>query len=306
MKKIFLIITILALLTSACSTEKTEEFAPIYISIFTHVEEPGRISPDYLENETAFWELHDAIREFAEELKENNVKYNFQSDWNFLLAIGKYDKEGTPETNNKNLLRYLHEDLGVGIDPHAHETTYNYADVAYIIDQLDVEPSHIAGGFIASPARESKLEYLWEPIEGNIYEYTWQAEALWGAGTSLHKNEEELWISGIWKPKNNQAFLTHNENAPLPNIGYYKVDWEALQKLLNKQEELDPEEIYTQTIGAPQTRIIDPAFRKEFIQEIKNLREETEQGKIIWVELSEVLEIWETKYNSEANIYPYD
>ncbi len=87
-------------------------------------------------------------------------------------------------------MQYLKQDLGFEIDPHAHETTYSYADVAYLIEQLGVEPSHLPGGLLADPPEKSKLEYLWEPIQGRQYPSSiWQADFLWGGGTGNHVNE---------------------------------------------------------------------------------------------------------------------
>lgn len=137
-----------------------------------------------------------------------------------------YDK-GTPSTKGKNFLRYLKEDLGFEIDPHAHETQYNYADVLYLIEALGVSVSQTVGGFCAAPPESSKLEYLWVPITGWIYpDYTWQPDFLWGDATCHHIDEDSLWISGIWKPQDTKHFLVHDEDAPLPCFGGYKNSWQ--------------------------------------------------------------------------------
>lgn len=282
------------------------DFAPIYVSIYTHVEEPGKTSPNYVKDEEAFWEMHDAALTFAEMLHEEGVAYNFQSDWNFLEAMALYDSEGTAETNNKNLLQYLSEDLDVGIDPHAHETTHTYADVAYLIAQLGVEPSGVVGGYIVSPAKDSKVEYLQEPIQGNFYDYTWEAEILWGGGVSLHQDEEPLWASGVWRPKSNTEFLI-DDPENIPTVGKYNPSWEGLDALLEKQKsgELDPDKIYTVTIPGKQTDILTKGYSEEFRTQLQQYTEETEEGRIIWIEISDVIDVWEEEYNSEPNIYKY-
>src|SRR3989338_2908787 len=236
--------------TSGINTHTDEEFPPIYVSIFTHIEEASIKYPNYAEDEEKFWAIREAIVGFAEMLQEEDVSYNFQSDWTLLLAATKYDTE-TTSTNGKNFLQYLNEDLDVEVDPHAHETSYSYADVAYLIEQLGVVPSGVVGGLIASPSEDSKLEYLWEPIHGEQYpSYTWQAEVGWGGGVALHQNEEAFWVSGIWKPQDNENFLVHDEDAPLAIIGHYQSEWEALDELLALQEEgaLEPGKIYTISI----------------------------------------------------------
>jgi len=294
---------------SACVEEVSIQraFAPIYVSIFTHVEEPGKTSPNYLEDEDSFWKMHDAVKEFAEMLHEEGVAYNFQSDWNFLQAIAQYDSEGTEETNNKNLLLYLYEDLHVQIDPHGHETKYNLADVAYLIEQLGVQPSGLVGGFIVSPVSESKVDYFQEPLKGNIYDYTWEAEILWGGGTGLHQDEEAFWASGVWRPKSKEEFLV-DKKGNLPNVGKYDTGWEGLQELLEKQKngELNVDQIYTVSVPGKQQEIVIEGYKEEFQEYIQAFKQETEEGRIIWIELSEVIDVWKEEYNSEPNIYKYE
>ncbi len=282
------------------------DFPPIYVSIVTHNEEPPQY-PDFTVNEPAFWIYREAVVEFADMLFDEGAAYNYQSEWNFLLAATMYDT-GTPSTNGKNILRYLKEDLGFEIDPHAHETQYNYADVACLIEELGVPTSSTVGGFIAFPPEDSKLEYLWQPLFGwNYPQFTWQAEILWGGATYMHQNEEMLWVSGVWKPKDDGHFLEHDENAPLPHIGGYAGGWEGLYDLLQKQQdgELEEGKIYTKTIFAPQSRMLNPEYIEGFRAEVQNLETYTQAGLIRWVGLAEVIDIWINEYNSEPNMLPY-
>ncbi len=286
-------------------TETERTFAPIYISFASHNEEPGGPNPDFVEDKGAFWEYRQTLLDYAEMLFDQGVIYNFQSDWNFLVATEMYD-EGTDSTNGKNIVRYLSEDLGFEVDPHAHETFYSYADVAYLIEQVGVEPSGVAGGFLAAPPKDSKLEYLWEPIEGRMYDYTWQAELGYGGGTRGHVNEEGLWISGMWRPAGNADFLTHDDDAPLPVIGHYKTSWDGVEKLLALQEagELDPTKMYTATVMLGQHRMNDDSIA-EYQNEIEALFDLTQDGRVVWVGLTEALEIWETEYNASPTLLQY-
>ena len=95
---------------------------PIHVSIVMHNEEPlsGQY-PDFVNDPSAFWEHRDALVPFVNMLHANGVMFNYQSDWNFLQAVGLYDT-GTLSTNGKNIVRYMKEDLGFEVDPHAHET----------------------------------------------------------------------------------------------------------------------------------------------------------------------------------------
>lgn len=306
MKLVAILLIIIAIFPNIDLAEE-QKHPTIYVSIVSHNEEPlAGNYPDFVKNESAFWKQREAVVKFANMLYEEGVKYNFQSDWNFLLAMNIYDK-GTPSTNGKNLIRYLKEDLGFEVDAHAHETTYNYADVAYLIHKLGVEPSHTVGGFIAYPPEESKIEYFWNELQGWHFNYTWKASILWGDSTAGHKNEETLWASGIWKPKDNENFLVHDDNAPLPHVGGYGRSWKTLGILLNKLEngELDANKIYTQTIFVSQNMMLRDDFIDYFRQKIEELKEYTQQGIIKWVGLEEVVEIWKNEYNEEPNIFPY-
>jgi len=286
--------------------QKVTTVPPIFVSIITHNEEPPGY-PDYVNDQNAFWLHRGGLVNFANMLFQEGVAYNYQSDWNFLLAATMYDT-GTVSTNGKNILRYIKEDLGFEVDPHAHETQYNYADVAYLVEALGVPVSHTVGGFLAIPPEESKLEYFRQPLTGWHYpSYNWQAEILWGGAKYLHQNEETLWISGIWKPQDNSHFLVHDDNAPLPHIGGYWSNWGGLNILLQKQQngELQEGAIYTQTIFAGQADMIDPQYILQFRDAIQSLAPYTQAGLIRWVGLAEVCDIWVNQYNSEPNVLPY-
>ncbi len=276
---------------------------PIHVNIVMHNEEPpGYV--DFVNDESAFWLHRAALVEFADMLHDNGVMFNWQSDWNFLMAAGMYDA-GTPETNGKNIARYLKEELGFEVDPHAHETQYNYADVAYLIEALGVTPSQTNGGFRASPPEDSKLEYLWEPIIGWVYpDYTWQAQILWGGATLYHIDEESLWASGVWKPRDNHHFLEHDDDAPLPYVGGFGRGWDKLDQLLQMQQngELETGRIHTTTIFVGQTELLAPGFIQNFETQIQTYGT---AGDIRWVGLAEVIDIWHAEYDSIPNILPY-
>ena len=300
------------LLTGCAPTVPTgntnSEYAPIYVSVVTHNEQPkGPSEPAYSTDPKYFMRNRDATVDFARMLYTEGVKYNFQSDWDFVEGVLKYD-EGTHSTGDKNVLRYLVENLSFEVDPHAHETRYTYADVAHLHEEAGVPVSYLAGGLLAMPPEKSKLEYLWEPICGRQFDCQWQAQAIYGGGTSGHVDEEDLWISGIWRPQDNEHFTTHYDDAPVPHIGGYMRGWDGLRDLTEHQEngDLDSALIYTQTIFARQGDLVKPAFAEEFKAEIQSFSQETADGRIRWVGLNEVLEIWETEYDCRPNLFAYN
>ncbi len=303
MKKLLTFILVLFLTACGGPSESTDsnettgtvnhDSAKVYVMIVTHSEE----AEPYDQSEVIFDNSREDLVSFAQMLYEEGVAWNYQSDWTFLLAATKFD-EGDASTNGKNFLQYFKEDLGFEIDPHAHETEYNYADIAYLISELGVEPSNVVGGFVASPVNESKFDYLQNEIQGNIYDYSWTPGVLWGAAVGGHQNESDLWASGIWRPKDAENYTTDGGN--LPAVGGYYTNWEGLDLLLSK--DLDPNKIYTQAIFMGQRNLTEESI-KEFRSEIEKYKSD---DRIVWVGLSELISIWETEYGAEANILKYD
>ncbi len=267
----------------------------ILVSIVMHVEE----DPDFYNNSSLFFTHRASLLSFANTLHSKGVMFNYQSDWNFYKAVKRWDT-GAPGTSGKNIVRYMKENLGFEIDPHAHESTYNYADVAFLISDLGVPPSHTAGGMIVSPAEDSILEQFWSPIVGWIYpSYSWQAEILWGGGTRGHVNEEALWGSGVWRPQDKEHFTQHDDSAPLPNVGKYESTWSGLDRLVQLRDncQLSPG-IYTCTVFLEQMDLRTPGFVAAFQAQL-------DSHKLLpglrWVGLKQVIDIWNSEYGHVAN-----
>ncbi|NBS41955.1 hypothetical protein EBS80_04855, partial [bacterium] len=280
----------------------------IYVNIASHSEDgttPGY--PDFSTDKASFDTERAGVVAFANMIAQHQAKYDYQSDWNFLLGVQKYDA-GDASTNGKNVLRYLSEDLGFAVDPHSHEKNgYNYADVAYLIKANGVEPSHVVGGFIASPADQSKLSYLSTLTHGSKYPtYEWKPEILWGGGTGNHVNESALWISGIWHPKSASSYAVDDPSAPLPVVGHYESGWNGLDQLLALQGEgkLTEGNIYTVTIMSDQPDFTD-SYVSAFSAKLDEYADETAAGKIVWATIEETYDAWVDSYGSKASILPW-
>ena len=276
----------------------------IFVSIVTHNEEPdGKpIHPDFTKDEAVFWEQREAVVAFAQMLYKLEVGYNWQSDWNFLLAATMFDK-GTASTNNKNIVQYLAEDLHMSIGPHAHESTYTYADVTALISQLGVTPNGVVGGFLLNPANRSKLEYLRSPIHGKVYDYTWTPTILWGGGSPGHRADPE--VSGVWRPTSTQNYYTHDEDGSLPDVGTYLSTWDGIDELLALQAKniLKPGLIYTSSVMITQDYIQTAEGRDDVYAHIEALQDEVADGRIVFADIETVFQIWEERYNSVPNVY---
>lgn len=293
---------------SAVAAPLGGESPSIYVSIVSHNEEPPGY-PDFTTNETAFWVHREAVRVFAESLSAVGVEYNFQSEWNYLEATLTYDAAGTALTNWKPLPKYLVEDLLFEVDPHAHETSRTYADVASLDFDIVGSVSGVAGGFIAGPPDESIVDRLRDPVACSVYAGPeWQAEILWGAATPGHVDESALWISGIWRPRDDARFLEHDPCGSLVCVGGFTKTWEGLDTLLARRTAglLDPNKMYTATIFLQQVELLMPGFIEDFVARIRALEPETTAGVIQWVGLSDAVTIWETSYDAVPTIYPYE
>ena len=276
--------------------------AEILVSIVLHHEQ----SIPFHNNQSTFMHHRSILVDLAQMLHSHNVMFNYQPDWPFPLAVDSYDTHGSFDTNNKNVLRYLSEDLGFEIDPHCHtgQSSYNYADVAYLIEKNGVKPSGIVGGFIVDPPDISELEDFYNLMVGSVYPaYSWTPTATWGGSTSGHTDEESLWVSGIWKPRDRNNFLVHEETASLPNIGGYSTThnlWSGLDRLiqLQKNGELQSGSIYTCSIAFSQGVLTEPGFVDNFEADLLARRG---APHLLWVGLGETLTIWENDFFSEAN-----
>jgi len=295
-----------------------KEVTPVYVSIVSHNEEDdGRYGS--LDTKEGYLEFRENLLRFAHMLKRYNASYNWQSEMRFLRAVEKFDKgDILNSTNGKNIVRYLKEDLGFEIDPHCHEVgyiegeVYNYADVAYMLERLGVKPSKVVGGFCYWPPELSVLEKFREPLKAQIYNYTWKAEILWGAATLGHSGPDDF-SSGIWKPKDKYHFAEHDENSSLICVGTGSLfdntgSW--IKNLVSKikRGEVPEGKIYTATLVMTEYEFKQggDALFARWENTIRELSEYAARGEIRWVGLSELIEVWREKYNSEPNRYVGD
>ncbi|MBI3680832.1 MAG: hypothetical protein HY235_10585 [Acidobacteria bacterium] len=94
-----------ALLTwLACAVAQAQ---PMYFTIVSHNEEPNQRQPDYLDREF-YLRNRGLLRRMAMIIHEKGAMLNFQSDWNFLEAVAKFDAGDTvADTRGKNIVRWM-------------------------------------------------------------------------------------------------------------------------------------------------------------------------------------------------------
>ncbi len=241
-----------------------------------------------------------------------NVKYNYGGEWVALEAIANLDTGSVlANTNGKNILRWLVEDLGFECDPHSHETTRNYADVHYLMSQLGITPSNTMSGFLYDTLQNG---VEWDDYENGVTgiyfpSHTWYPKAMWGAATPMHTHDPELW--GVFKPQDINNFFVHNPTNNLRVIGtgcpikiestttIGEVDSLIDQIVYDLQNGILPNNgIYTQEIFFSEGKVTQPWFTSLITAVIDSVNTHVMAGTVEWKSLNEILNYWQTSYDS--------
>ncbi len=333
MKKIILIIFILLFLTS-CKTETYEGVTPVYVTFYSHNEETwDKLIKNYEDYQT----YRENLIERVDIIKEYNATLNWQTDHTVLELMIEYENPELMEiTNNKNILRYMSEDKEIFIDPHTH--LFNLADIAYLIEELGVQPSEIVGGTrFRECTEEGSFDFIsWHDeillnpqgsITGLDYDYTWKPKILTVPGIGGHFFDEMS--TGIWKPGDNENFYEHSDSNPLIYIGqgnpHYKntlgdehasgalvlqEDGEYIIELIEKikNEELEPGKLYTASIHLRDNIQSDAgANTNEGLTEILEvLQPYVDEGSIIYKDYETIASLWLTEYEKETYTVSYE
>jgi hypothetical protein len=186
----------------------------VYFDILSHNEETSSWNaPFYYSNNRTY------LVNLANYFAANGITWNMQSDWTYLTNVIEQDTAFFPSTSNKNILRWMYEDKGVEMDPHAHESVYLYPDVAKLLDSIGLPESKVIGGSIYNDFNGTNIwTNLINGQYGSIFpDHFWQPEYLMGGGTPNHV--DDLKYYGFWNPTSPSDYLTHNPSSPLHNIG---------------------------------------------------------------------------------------
>jgi len=208
----------------------------VQVVVFTHIEDntpAGQLSSPT--SNMAYLGLRAQLIEVAELAQARGLPWVLQPDWKFLEAALLYENASvTADTGGKNVLQYLHEDLGVTLDPHSHENGgYNYTDVAYLLEQLGVGGSTVIGGHIWDPSlpQFQHWERFRDPVSGQKYpSANWRGDILIGAGTPNHVNDPLL--SGLWHPKDPEHFFEDDPAGNIVAVGAWHDDLAGVDELV--------------------------------------------------------------------------
>lgn len=293
---------------------------PIYVTVALHLEDV----PVY-NNCQAFPGYREKLLVFAEAIAPYNPAVNLQSEYEFLLGVTRCE---TPEmrnlTGDMNVLDYLVERYGYEIDAHQQggwdrDGRDNYADIRWLAGELTAGVSETMGGLVYDDPLQWK--HLAEGQKGKqAKNYIWEPQALTLAVSSRHRSGDftaDDFSSGVWIPAGTGSdFWSHDPQGPFVYVGPGEHDnWnnkfgkrstpDFLRDLLLLLESgaLEPDLIYTATIAVPQSIIFSTAEHQKLLVLLEQLAPLAEEGKIVYANYAEIIQIWQQQYSARPNIY---
>ncbi len=333
MKKRVAVLLIVIIVLLGCAVEEKEP-TPVYVTFYSHNEESW---DTLVATEPQYIQYRQNLLERLHIIKKYNATLNWQSDWAVLEAIKKYDKGTILEsTNGKNIVRYMEEDLSFSVDPHAHLTIYNYADLAYLIEQLGGSSTVVGGLQYVRCGQGRELEYIdWREhidvqddgyIYGSVYpEVKWKPEIIAVPAFAGHWFDE--FSSGVWRPGIEDEFYEHDAQNSITYVGQgypfdttlhgqrsrgaqiFAKDAAYIKELVQKIQSGDvPQgELYTASLFITDFKTSGDVDVNEGVQAVlEELQPYVERGGIIYADYETVAQLWETEYNSEPNTVSLD
>lgn len=284
----------------------------LYLYLVSHNED----NIGYLNGPTGFTRYTTArgkLIEVCDMVQAKKMKYNWGSDHVALRAIAQFDTGSTLlSTNGKNLAKWMTEDRGIECDPHSHEMTYNYADVAYLMSQLGIAPSNTMSGYLYGQLQNG---HSWEDYQdgepGDSFPgYTWYPEIKWGAGSPGHV--ADLNYFGVYRPKSMSEFTVHEPTNHLIFCGTGCAL--KLTDTTNVAEEiaairntiaaiqggaLPAHGIYMQEVFFSEGDVADPWFMPLLDEFTDSLNVIVSEGTAEWKNIAPIVEEWKNTFNNE-------
>jgi hypothetical protein len=282
----------------------------VNVVLFTHIEDnspSGTLGST--ENRAQYISIRRKLIEMAELMLSYDLQWVLQPDWKILEAALLYeDSDTTVDTGGKNFLLYLRDDLGVVIDPHSHENGgYNYTDVAYLIEILDVGGSTVIGGHIWDPSLPQFQEWdrFREPVPGLRYpEASWRGDILIGASTPNHVNDPL--VSGVWRPQDRDHFFVDDPSGNIVAIGAWHDEVAGVKELVNLYTDgtVPPNVMLTCSWNITPTSImaVDGLDKIEDMVLIP-IAEMRDDGLVVVTDFTTLVERWESQFGGEAFLY---
>jgi hypothetical protein len=296
---------------SACGADDTHgSNAAVHVVLFTHIEDStpaGTLGT--MQSRTSYMALRSKLIELAQRAAGHGVAWTLQPDWKMLEAALIYeDAATTAGTGGKNFLRYLHEDLGVAIDPHSHESGgYNYTDVAHLLDQLGVGGSTVIGGHIWDPSlpQFQAWDRFRAPVAGTRYPAaSWRGDLLIGAGTPNHVNDPL--VSGLWRPQDRDHYFVDDPAANIVAVGSWHDDVAGVEELVQAYAEgaVAADVLLTASWNLRPTEITAAGgidrLDSTVLAPIAALRD---QGAVVATDFRTLVTTWQSQHGGQAFMY---
>lgn len=298
--------------TAAIIVNATQQ-PSLHLAIAVHSEDRyNSLTPDYQTDKSAYADSRAALLVFARAMASRQLKWNWQSDYNFLEACLKWEVQSPDAamlalTGGKNVVRYLHEDLGVECDPHSHENDgYNFADIAYLLQALGVAPSPVVGGHVydtSDPAYQN-----WPRFNGGISgkrfpSYFWKPDLLIGAATGNHANDPTA--SGMWRPQSPGDFFS-TKGSGIAAFGGWDgkiTGLSGLAKLVTSKQ-LAADRIWTFTLVLAQQYFVQSGYLEtQVLPALDQILSMRNSGSVKVVQFTEALALWKTQYKEAEAVY---
>ena len=316
------VLSLVASLLLGCGAEPSQEAAVptrVFASVVTHNEQDNNKGcRDLLSNEALFLENWSNTLAFARTIVDAGGAYDLQSDYRWIEELQKWETDAhRAETNDQNLFLYLVTAFPeqIAVDAHNHEKAnggpmgkgMNYADVAYLLKQLQVPDTGVVGGHLWHPSEDQDWTRFREPLDGLSYDHSWQPSVLWGAATKNHAGPDSE-ASGIWRPASAEDYHTDDPNQSLLVHGKYDAKFAltggaGIRELVEQvRAGQHPEGVMlTVSVFFDQCGISD-----EDMQAVRALieshQDDVDAGLLVWATVPETVRRWREEYGSRAYI----
>ena len=307
----------------------------LYFQLFMHCEEPHVPDTPNFSTMTAlqaanatstssyiYW--RNSLKTYADMCADRGIKLNYQSDWNFLEGVYKWEVTAATRisgimtnTGGLNIIQYL-ESRGHEVDAHSHQGNgYSYADVAWLVTRCGGTSTRVAGGHRLDPTTFQALDFaqLTNPAGVAPTKYTtspniaptWFPRLLMGGASTSHENDPH--VSGIWRPASATNYFAENSSATaMPSIGGWHQDLNEIEKLMSKLESGELAtggQIWTASYATNHRDIVVAGTLEGTIRAtLDTLKRWQDAGRIQSKTFTQMLDVvWPTNFSSTQHLY---
>lgn len=285
----------------------------IYINFLSHNEETAS-----WDNVNYYTANRAKLIGIAQYFDSAGISWNMQSDWRYLKnSINNEVAPLVSNTNNKHILRWMYEDKGVEIDPHAHESLYLYPDVAKLLDSIGLPTSKIMGGSIYN---DSNGVNIWTNLVNGQYgavfpNYFWKPSYMMGGGTPNHV--ADLNYFGFWHPQSPATYTVHDTATPLVHFGTgcsfkirdttdvpsFMAEFRALIQAI-KSGQYPSNGFYYQSVFFGQGDLGNVTLYNKIFEVADSLNALVASGDVQWKTMKQTYTLWENQYQKQMFQWP--